>query len=71
MPETPQLEDEILAALGRALRERRHDVAGHLLRALEALGADAARVRAWRILRWRRRGKVADAVIPAGPDTGT
>jgi hypothetical protein len=42
MPDTPQLEDEVLAALERALRERRHDVAEHLLRALEALCGDAS-----------------------------
>jgi len=42
MPDAPLLEDQVLAALERALRERREDVAEHLLRALEALCPDAA-----------------------------
>jgi hypothetical protein len=42
MPDAPQLEDQVLAALERALRERREDVAEHLLRALEALCEDAS-----------------------------
>lgn len=42
MPDAPQLEDEVLAALKRAIRERREDAAEHLLRALEALCEDAS-----------------------------
>ena len=43
MPEAPQLEDQVLAALERALQEKRSDVAEHLLRAIEVLCADRRR----------------------------
>lgn len=42
MPDRPHLEDDVLAALRRSLRERREDAAEHLLRALEALCDDAS-----------------------------
>lgn len=41
MPNPPQLEDQVLAALGQALCEQRSDVAEHLLHALEVLCEDA------------------------------
>ena len=37
MPKGPHLEDQVLAALERALAEGRTEAAEHLLRALEAL----------------------------------
>jgi hypothetical protein len=42
MPPHPNLEEQILAALERALAEGRSDTAEHLLRALEALCGDAS-----------------------------
>ncbi|WP_149536711.1 hypothetical protein [Siccirubricoccus phaeus] len=42
MPSPPSLEEQILAALERALAEGRSEVAEHLLRALEALCGDAS-----------------------------
>lgn len=40
MLNAPQLEDQVLAVLERALQERRLDVAEHLLRAMEVLCVD-------------------------------
>ncbi|SDB71735.1 hypothetical protein [Belnapia rosea] len=40
MPDALQLEDQVLAALERALKEQRSDVAEHLLCAIEVLCAD-------------------------------
>ena len=42
MPEGPDLDAQVLAALERALAEGQFEVAEHLLRALEALCPDAA-----------------------------
>lgn len=42
MPSSPSLEEQILAALKRALAEGRAEAAEHLLRALEALCGDAS-----------------------------
>ena len=42
MPPRLSLEEQILAALERALAEGRSDTAEHLLRALEALCGDAS-----------------------------
>jgi hypothetical protein len=41
MHESPNLEEQILAALTQALGETRPEVVEHLLRALEALSTDA------------------------------
>ena len=42
MPDAPQLEEQVLAALERSLAEGRLEAAEHLLRALEALCGDAS-----------------------------
>ena len=42
MPPSPSLEEQVLAALERALAEGRSEAAEHLLRALEALCGDAS-----------------------------
>jgi hypothetical protein len=42
MPRPAQLEDQVLVVFKRALRERRRDVAEHLLHALEALCDNAS-----------------------------
>lgn len=42
MPDAPQLEDQVVAALERALTEGELEAAEHLLRALEALCEDAS-----------------------------
>ncbi|TDH62091.1 hypothetical protein E2C06_12955 [Dankookia rubra] len=42
LPPPPNLEEQILAALERALEEGQTEAAEHLLRALEALCSDAS-----------------------------
>jgi hypothetical protein len=42
MPLSPILEEQVLAALERALAERQTEAAEHLLRALEALSGEAS-----------------------------